>query len=90
MIYYVMSDNGKDIDCSTVSPLDPSDYDVNETKVRIKDLRNIIKGSIGDYRNAIIENNIQTPDMGEHDLISQLTLSFDIESYKIDDINEEF
>ena len=85
-----MSNNGKVIDCRTVSPLESLDHDVNEVKVRLKYLNNKIKGSIGDYRNALIEKNIQTPDMGEDDLISQLAFSLDIEGDKIDDINEYF
>ena len=59
-------------------------------KVRLKDLNNKIKGSIGDFRNAISENNIQTPDMDKDNLISKITLSLDIEIEKIDYINEEF
>ena len=51
---------------------------------------NTIKESIGDYRNSTSENNIQTPDMSEDDLISELSLSFDNESDKIDNINEDF
>ena len=51
---------------------------------------NKIKGSIGDYRNYIIENNTQIPDMVKDNIISQLTLLLEIESDKIDDINEEF
>ena len=39
------------------------------------------------YRNFISKNNIQTPDMGKDDLISQLVFSLDIESDKIDNIN---
>ena len=50
---------------------------------------NIIKGSIVVYRNSISENNIQTPDIGEDHIISQLAFSFDIESDKIDNISEE-
>ena len=48
MVHYVMSKNRKVVDCSTISPLDPSDYDVNLKNVRIKDLDNTIKGGIGD------------------------------------------
>ena len=58
MVYYIMSDYGKVIDSITVSTLDLSDHDVNETKVRLKDLDNTIRGRIYDYRNAISENNI--------------------------------
>ena len=47
-------------------------------------------GSIGYYINTISENSIQRPDTGKYDLIPQLTFSLDIESDKIDDINEQF
>ena len=90
MVYCVTSDNRKIIDRRTISPLDTLEYDVNKTKVRLKDLNNKINGIIGDYRNSIIENNIQTPDMGKYNIISQLALVFDIESDNIDNINEEF
>ena len=69
MVYYVMSDKGEVISRSTVSPLDLSDYDVNETKFILKDLDDTIRGVIGNFRNSISENNIQTPDMGEDDII---------------------
>ena len=85
-----MSNKGKIIACSTVSPLSPQDYDVNGNKVILKDLDNKIKRSLGDYRNAISEKNIKTLDMGKDDLISQLTLSLYIESDKIDNINKDF
>ena len=54
-----MSDNGKVIAHSNFSSLDPSDYDVNKTNIRLKDLDNTIKGRNYYYRNAIGENNIQ-------------------------------
>ena len=47
-----------------------------------------LKGIIGDYRNSIRENNIQTPNMGEYGLISQITFSLYIEIDKIDNINK--
>ena len=87
MFYYIMSINVKVIACTAVSPLDPSDYDVNETNVRLKYLYNTLKGSIGDFRNSIIENNTQIPNMGKDDLISKHAFSFDIES---DNIDEDF
>ena len=49
MVYYIMGNNGKVIARRTVSPLDPSEYDINETHVIPKDLDNTIKGSIGDF-----------------------------------------
>ena len=85
-----MSDYRKVIYCITISPLELSEYDVNKTNVRIKELGNTIKGITSDYINAISENNIQRPDMGKYYIISQLSFSFKIESNKIEDINEEF
>ena len=90
MVYYIISKNRKFISCSTVSLLDPSYYDVNETKVRLKDLDNIIKGISSDYRKSISKNNIQAPNMREDDLISKLAFSFNIKSDKIDNINKEY
>ena len=42
------------------------------------------------YRNAISENNTQTPNMGKGNIILQLAFSFNIEIDKIDNINEDF
>ena len=50
MIYYVMRYNRKVIDRSTVSPLYPLDYNVNETKVRLNYLDDTITGRIGDLQ----------------------------------------
>ena len=46
MIYLIMSDTRKVIASRTVSALDPSDYDVNEKSIILKDLDNTIKGRI--------------------------------------------
>ena len=73
-----MRNSGKVVNHITVSPLDPSDYDLNKTKVRLEYLDNTIKGIIVDYINNISENKIQTPDMGEDNTISKLAFSFDI------------
>ena len=67
-----MSNKGKVIYCRNILPLEPSDSDVNETKIRLTYLDYKIKENIVDYINAISENNIQTPDVGEDDLIPQL------------------
>ena len=53
MVYYIMNANGKVITRSTVSRLDPPDYDVDEYKIRITKLDTRIESSIGDYRNAL-------------------------------------
>ena len=50
MVYYAMRDNIKVFYRSTVSPLDPSDYYVNEAKVRLKESDNKVEGSIGDLK----------------------------------------
>ena len=60
MTYFVMSNNMKVIASRTVSALDPSDYDVNETKVRLKDLDNTTKGRISDCNNTTSEKNPNT------------------------------
>ena len=52
MVYYIMNTNGKVIARSTVSSLEPSDYNVLETKSRMSKLDIAIEASIGDYRNA--------------------------------------
>lgn len=38
MVFYVMNDHGHVVTRSTVMPLDPSDYDVNENKIRMTNL----------------------------------------------------
>ena len=48
MIYIIMRDNMKFIASKNVSTLDPSDYHVNKTGIRLKYLDNTIKGVIGD------------------------------------------
>ena len=57
MVFWIMNTNGKVIGRSTVSPLDPSDYDVNECKQRMPKLDITIKSSIGYYRNAVNVKN---------------------------------
>ena len=47
---HVMSNNGKVIVRSNVLPLDPLDYDLNDINIRIKELDNTMKGSIGDLQ----------------------------------------
>ena len=90
MIYYFKSNNRNVIFWGTVSPLESSYYNVNETNFRLNYLDNTTNGRVGDYLNSISENKIQILDMGEDDLISKLAFSFDIERDKIDNINEEF
>ena len=60
MTYLVMSNNMEVIASTTVSDLDPSDYDVKETKVRLKDLDNTTKGRISDCNNTTSEKNPNT------------------------------
>ena len=53
MVFFVMNDNGHVLARSTVMPLEPGDYDVDENKERIIDLDATIKARIGNYRNAV-------------------------------------
>ena len=89
MVFYVMHANGKVIARSTVSPLEPSDYDVSETKHRIHILDETLKKSIRDYRNATNVSNTQLPEMENDDLQSQLSLCFDLDPLDIDGSDEE-
>ena len=50
MIYFIMINNRKVVASRNVSALDPSDYDVNERNIIIKDLDNTIKGRIDDLQ----------------------------------------
>ena len=74
MIYFIMSNNRKVIASRNVSALDPLDYDVNETNVRLKDLDNTIKGRIDNLQKYHKWEKTQTPEMCKGDLISQLAL----------------
>ena len=89
MVFYVMNANGKVIARSTVSPLEPSDYDVSETKNRMQTLDETVKKSIGDYRNAANVSNTQLPDMDNDDLQLQLSFCFDLNPLDIDNSKEE-
>lgn len=56
MVYWVMNNNGKVIARITVISLEPSEYEVQETKQRMTDL-----DKIGDYRNALHEEVTDVP-----------------------------
>lgn len=58
MVYYIVNNKGIVIARSTVTRMDPEEYDVDETKDRMTDLNTVIKSSIGDYRKASNESNI--------------------------------
>ena len=73
MVFWIMNTNGKVIGRSTVSPLDTSDYNVNECKQRMSELDTTIKSSIGDYRNAVNVKNTEIPDFDENDIKEQLS-----------------
>ena len=89
MVYYIMNANGKVITRSTVSRLDPPDYDVDEYKIRITKLDARIESTIGDYRNALNVSSTQLPEMDSNDLESQLSFCFDIKHSDINDDKEE-
>ena len=78
MVFWIMNDKGKVIARSTVIPLDPSDYDVDENKLRMEALDIAIKERIGDYRNAINEGVKDIPDLSDEELDKQLEFCFDI------------
>ena len=78
MVFWVMNNNSKVIARSTVIPLEPSDYDVDETKQRMSDLDKTITDKIGDYRNALNEGVTDVPDLSDEELESQLGFYFDL------------
>ena len=85
MVFWIMNTNGKVIGRSTVSPLDPSDYDVNECKKRMSELDTTIKSSIGDYRNAVDIKNTEVPNFHDEDIKEQLSYNFDLKESDIYD-----
>ena len=89
MVYYIMNSNGKVITRSTVSRLEPSDYDVDEYKIRINKLNKTIEDSIGDYKNALNVSSTQLPEMENDDLESQLSFCFDLKLAEINSTKEE-
>ena len=68
MVLWIINTNGKVIGRSTVSPLDPSDYDVNECEQRMSKLDTTIKSSIGYYCNAVNFKNTEVPDFDDEDM----------------------
>ena len=78
MVFWIMNNNGQVIARSTVIPLQPGDYEVDEIKRRMTDLDNTISNTIGDYRNAINENVTDVPEFGDDELEAQLGFCFDI------------
>ena len=79
-----MNTNGKVVVWSTVSPLDPSYYNVNKCKQRLSELDNTIKSSIRDYHNAVNVKNTEVPDFDDEDIKEQLSYTFDIKESDID------
>ena len=73
-----MNDNGVVIARSTVIPIKPDDYDEDEYKARMRDLDDTIHNNIGDYRNAINENQAQIPILDEDDIEEQLLYCFEM------------
>ena len=73
MVFWIMNTNSKVIGRSTVSPLNPSDYDVNECKQRMSALDTTIKSSIGDYRNAVNVKNTEVPGFDDEYIKDQLS-----------------
>ena len=88
MVFWNMNTNSKVIGQSTLSPLDPSDYDVNECKQCMSELDTTIKSSIGDYRNAVNVKNTEVTDFDEEDIKEQLSYNFDLKESDIDESKE--
>ena len=85
MVYYVANSNGVVIARSTVSAIEPDEYDVEETKRRMMDIDNTIKASIGDNRNAANESEIMET-IDDDDIEKQLSYCFDLSE---DQLKEE-
>ena len=88
MVFLVMNDNGHVLARSTVMPLEPGDYDVDENKERIIDLDATIKARIGNYRNAVNQHVQDVPDLSDDELEQQLQFCFDISDEDLDNRNE--
>ena len=84
MVFWIMNAHGKVIGRITVSPLDPSDYDVNECKQRMSKLDTTIKSSIGDYCNVVNVKNTEVTNFDDEDIKEQLSYNFDLKESDID------
>lgn len=84
MVFCIMNDKGHVIARSTVTSVDPSDYDVDEVKARMKDLDTTIRASIGDYRNAVNQHARDAPDLSDEELDEQLQFCFNIGNQDLD------
>ena len=65
MFFWIINTNGKVIRQSTVSLLDPSDYNVNKCKQRMSELDTTIKSTIVDYRHAVNVKNTEVPNFDD-------------------------
>lgn len=88
MVYYIMNSNGKVITRSTVSPLKPHDYDINENKDRINNLDKTIEQRIGNYRNTVNTSSTQIPKIDDENLEEQLLFCFNLKPIEIKDSKE--
>ena len=84
MVHYVVNNKGIVIARSTVTRLEPSEYDVTETKERMSDLDTVIKASIGDYRKAANETTIMQH-IEDDDIERQLSYCFDLDTNELND-----
>ncbi len=89
MVFWVMNANGKVIARSTVVPLEPAEYEVQEVKDRMSDLDKTITSKIGDYRNALHEDVTEVPDLDEDDLDAQLGFCFDLSGGELNGSNND-
>ncbi|GFH48967.1 predicted protein [Chaetoceros tenuissimus] len=89
MVFWVMTANGKVIARSTVVPLEPAEYEVQEVKDRMSDLDKTITSKIGDYRNALQEDVTEVADLDEDDLDAQLGFCFDLSDGELNGSNND-
>ena len=65
MVYFIINTNGKVIARSTVTALEPAEYNMSEVKQRMTDLDIEIKKALGDYRKASKDLKKDIPTLDE-------------------------
>ena len=84
MVFYVVNENGKVIARSTVTTIKDADFNTEEMIKRRESLDTVITKSLGDFKSAINEKEIQIPELSENDLLGQLSFAFNIDRNEID------
>ena len=85
-----MNANDEVIARSTISLLEPSEYNIFDTKHQIRNLDEIITKSIDkNYRNATNASNTKIIEMENNDLKLQLSFYFDLDPLDTNDAKEE-